>query len=158
MAGQRLPLEVLQARGAKHLTKAEIQDRSNGEIKPITDAIIAPSYLKKKQKETFNQISEQLDKLGIMGETDVDALSRYIISNDLYIKANKQLAKKEVQEDLYLFEYWSKKQDQFFKQARASANDLGLTISSRCRLCVPKTTDESSKKNKFEKFEKREVV
>lgn len=45
MAGQRLPIEVVQARGSKHLTKAEIQDRQEREIKPITDSIIAPSYL-----------------------------------------------------------------------------------------------------------------
>ena len=51
MAGQRLPIEVVQARGSKHLTKAEIQDRQEREIKPITDSIIAPSYLTKKQLE-----------------------------------------------------------------------------------------------------------
>lgn len=51
MAGQRLPIEVVQARGSKHLTKAEIQERQEREIKPITDDIIAPSYLTKKQLE-----------------------------------------------------------------------------------------------------------
>ena len=28
-------------------------------------------------------------------------------------------------------------QDRYFKQARACANDLGLTISARCRMVVP---------------------
>lgn len=37
MAGPRLPLEVVQARGSKHLTKAEIQERREREIKPITE-------------------------------------------------------------------------------------------------------------------------
>ena len=54
MDGQRLPIEVVQARGSKHLTKAEIQER---EIKPITDSIIAPDYLSKKQKDTFYKLS-----------------------------------------------------------------------------------------------------
>lgn len=31
---QRLPIEVVQARGFKHLTKAEIQERQEREIKP----------------------------------------------------------------------------------------------------------------------------
>lgn len=47
MAGQRLPLEVVQARGSKHLTNAEIQERHEREIKPVTDNIIAPDYLKR---------------------------------------------------------------------------------------------------------------
>ena len=46
MAGQRLPLEVVQARGSKHLTKAEIKERQDREIKPITDNIIASFLLK----------------------------------------------------------------------------------------------------------------
>lgn len=55
MAGQRLPLEVVQARGSKHLTKAEIQER---EIKPITDNIVASGYITKKEefKETTNKL------------------------------------------------------------------------------------------------------
>lgn len=73
MAGQRLPIEVVQARGSKHLTKAEIQERQEREIKPITDDIIAPDYLTKKQKDIFYKLASQLEKLKIMGETDVDA-------------------------------------------------------------------------------------
>ena len=49
MAGQRLPLNVVQARGSKHLTKAEIHERQEREIKPITDNIIAPGYLTKRR-------------------------------------------------------------------------------------------------------------
>ena len=96
MAGQRLPLEVVQARGSKHLTKAEIQERQEREIKPITDDIIAPDYLTKKQKATFNKLASQLEKLKIMGETDVNAQARYVIENDAYIYATKQLRKSDV--------------------------------------------------------------
>jgi len=42
--------------------------------------------------------------------------------------------------------------DKAFKQCRQSANDLGLTISSRCRLVVPKV--EEAPENKFLKFAK----
>ena len=34
---------------------------------------------------------------------------------------------------------WSRVQDRYFKQARACASDLGLTVTSRCRLTVPDT-------------------
>lgn len=155
MAGQRLPLELVQARGSKHLTKAEIQDRQEREIKPITDNIIAPAYLTKTQKTEFYKISEQLEKLNIMGETDVDALARYITSRNMYENAVKQMRKKEVKNNPHLYEKWLKIQDKLFKQCRASANDLGLSISSRCKLVVPEAKKETPKENKFKKFEKR---
>ena len=155
MAGQRLPLEVVQARGSKHLTKAEIQERQEREIKPITDNIIAPDYLTKKQKDEFYRIADQLKKLKILGETDVDALARYITANDFYINAVKKMRTKEVKDDPIKFGAWAKIQERYFKQCRASANDLGLSISSRCKLVVPEKKDDKPKENKFKKFEKR---
>lgn len=157
MAGQRLPIEVVEARGSKHLTKAEIRERRERELKPITDNIIAPTFLTKKQKNEFYKISEQLEKLKIMGETDVDALARYIVANEFYINTVKQLRKPEVKNDPLAFEQWAKIQERYFKQCRASANDLGLSITSRCKLVVPKTDADTPKENKFKKFEKGAV-
>ena len=158
MAGQRVPLEVVQARGSKHLTKTEIQERREREIKPITDDIIAPPYLTKKQTEEFNRIADQLKKLKIMGETDVDALARYIVAKDFYVNAVKQMRKPEIKNDPYKFDKWSKIQERYFKQCRASANDLGLSISSRCNLVGPEGNKETPKENRFKKFEKRSVT
>ena len=155
MAGQRLPLEVVEARGSKHLTKAEIQERQDREIKPITDNIIAPDYLTKKQKDEFYRIADQLKKLKILGETDVDALARYITANDFYINAVKKMRSKVVKDDPIKFGAWAKIQERYFKQCRASANDLGLSISSRCKLVVPERKAETPKENKFKKFEKK---
>ena len=157
MAGQRQPIELVLAKGSKHLTKAEIQERQDREVKPITDNIIAPDYLTKKQKDEFYRIAEQLKKLKIMGETDVDALGRYITANDFYIHAVKKLRSKDVKNDPLAFENWSRAQERYFKQCRAAANDLGLSISSRCRLVVPEK-GEAPKENKFKKFEKRSVM
>ena len=155
MSGQRLPTGVVEARGNKHFTKAELEERRNSEIKPITDNIIAPEYLTKKQKEEFYRIADQLKKLKILGETDVDALGRYITANDFYINAVKKMRSKDVQNDPIKFSTWAKIQEQYFKQCRASANDLGLSISSRCKLVVPEKKDDKPKENKFKKFEKR---
>ena len=158
MAGQRQPIELVIAKGKKNLTKAEIQERLDSEVKPITDNIEAPSYLTKKQKDEFNKISNQLKKLKIMGETDIDALARYIIAKDLYIKVSKQLAKAEVISNPGALNQYLKNQDTLFKQCRASANDLGLSISSRCKLVVPATNETTKKENKCSKFEKKRVV
>ena len=159
MSGQRRPTAVVIADGKKHLTKAEIKERLDREIQPIADNIVAPSYLSSKQAKEFDKIADQLKKLNIMGETDVDALARYIIANDLYVNAVKQLRKKEVKDNPILFDKWSQIQERYFKQCRSSANDLGLSISSRCKLVVPATNGESkAPTNKFSKFEKGRAV
>lgn len=155
MSGQRQPIELLIANGKKNLTKAEIKERLESEIKPVTDNITAPAYLTKKQKEEFYRISGQLQKLKIMGETDVDALGRFITAKDMYENAVKQMRKPEVKNNPIVFEKWLKVQDKLFKQCRASANDLGLSISSRCKLVVPEANKVVKKENKFSRFEKR---
>ena len=154
MAGQRLPIEIVESRGSKHLTKKEIESRRSSEVKPISDGVAPPDYLTANQKKTFSKISEQLKKLKIMGETDVDALARYVLANDFYIHAVRQMRKKEVKNDPIAFEAWSKVQERYFKQCRSSANDLGLSITSRCKLVVPETKAEAPKDNKFKRFEK----
>ena len=155
MARPRQPTNLILAKGNKQFTKDEIKERLSSEIQPIDDNIIAPDFLTKKQAEDFYKISDQLRKLKIMGETDVDALARYIVSREMYENAVKQLRKKEVKNDPFLYEKWLGIQDKLFKQCRSSASDLGLTISSRCRLVVPGTKTETPKENKFKKFEKR---
>lgn len=154
MARPRQPVELVIAKGKKHLSKEEIKKRRESEIQPIADEIVAPSYLTKRQRDEFYKISEQLEKLKIMGETDVDALARYIVSRDLYVKLTKQLAKAEILQNPLTLDAYMKNQDRAFKQCRSSAMDLGLTISSRCRLVVPKINEEQPKQNKFAKFKK----
>lgn len=158
MAGQRQPIELVLANGKKHLTKSEIEERRAREVKPLTGDITPPAYLTKKQKAEFNTIADQLQELKIMGETDVDALARYIVANTFYINAVKKLRSKEALNDPEIFESWLKIQEKMFKQCRASANDLGLSISSRCRLVVPAADKAPEKVNKFKKFEKRPAV
>jgi P27 family predicted phage terminase small subunit len=157
MAGQRLPLALIEAKGAKHMTKAEKAEREAREVKPCTDNITPPSYLTKKQKEEFNRIADQLKKLKILGETDVDTLARYILSRDTYIKLTKQIQRKAILEDPILLDKYMKNQDRAFKQCHTAAKSLGLTIADRCRLVVPEIKIEATKENKFKRFEKRSV-
>lgn len=158
MSGQRQPTNLLIAKGKKHLTKNEIEERLSQEVGILTDNISPPPYLtKKKQKDEFNKIASQLQTLKIMSETDVDTLARYILSRDLYVKLTKQITNSnDILESPSLLETYFKNQDRAFKQCRACAIDLGLTISSRCKLVVPKIETPEKKHNKFEKFEKHE--
>jgi len=172
MAGQRQPTNLVLAKGKKHFTKDEVAERLAREVEPCTDEIAPPSYLTAKQKKDFCKIAAQLQKLNIMGETDVDALARYITAQELYEQAVKDLRKlakdrptAEDKEDdpngyysnldLYYtaLESATKRQDRYFKQAQTAAAALGLTISSRCRLVAP-VKEETPKENKFAKFGK----
>ncbi len=43
-------------------------------------------------------------------------------------------------------------QDKLFKQCRQASSDLGLTISSRCKLVIPKKDDGKQKTKEEERF------
>lgn len=164
MAGARQPVELIIANGKKHLTKAEKEERLSSEVKPCTDNIVAPSYLTAKQKKQFNTIAGQLQRIGIMGETDCDTLARYITAQGLYEQAVKDLRQVQRErpkgdnvtvEDMAVWASMlnrlDKRQDRYFKQAQTAATALGLTISARCKLVVPKAPEEP-KPNKFLRF------
>ncbi|MBO5917337.1 MAG: phage terminase small subunit P27 family [Oscillospiraceae bacterium] len=164
MAGPRQPINLVIAKGNKHLTKEEIKERRSSEVQPVTDDIAAPSFLTAKQKKEFDRIAEQLQKLKIMGETDCDTLARYVVAQELYAQAVKNLrvVQKQLPKDMAPLEMtaWAealdkldKRCDRYFKQATTAASALGLTISSRCKLVVP-VKDEAPKANKFAQFGK----
>ena len=60
MANQRQPIQLIKAKGKKHLTKNEIEERTNSEIPPITDGIAPPDYLNEAQKKRFRAVAEDL--------------------------------------------------------------------------------------------------
>lgn len=176
MAGAKKPIQLNLALGGKHWTKEEIAERLRSEVQPQTDGIAAPSYLTAKQKKQFDTIAGQLQRLGIMGETDCDTLARYITAQSLYeeaIKEQRKLQKErpnKPKDEDGLFEFYAqmetwtalvdlsdKRQDRYFKQAQTAAAALGLTISSRCKLAVPKGADEP-KVNKFNRFNQGKVA
>ena len=169
MAGygkQREPIDLIIAKGKKHLTKEEIAERRNSEIN-IEDYknVKAPSYLSKKQKNEFTEIATKLVDIGIMSELDEDCLARYLIAKDNYLKFTKLLnsamknkTSKKYKEDAEMqrilsldIESYLIQQDRAFKQCNTCADKLGLTITSRCRLQVPQAP-EKPKENKFAKF------
>lgn len=169
MAGygkQREPINLIIAKGKKHLTKEEIEKRKNSEIN--TDDykdVKAPGYLSKKQKNEFAEIATKLVNIGIMSELDEDCLARYLIAKDNYLKFTKLLnsaiknkASKQYRDNVEMQRLYSADieaylihQDRAFKQCNACADKMGLTITSRCRLQVPQAP-EKPKKNKFAKF------
>ena len=150
-ARPRQPIELIQAKGKKHLTKAEIEARKNSELKVDLKDVKAPEYLSKELKIEFDDIANKLLHVGIMTELDEDLLAMYLLSKQSYIQYTKLLAKANKKLDIVEMEKLLSMQDKAFKQTMASANGLGLTISSRCKLVMPKV-EEKPKENKFNKF------
>lgn len=152
MARPRQPIDLIQAKGKKHLTKAEIEKRKKEELKVDLKNVQAPDFLPDKLKEEFNEIAKKLLSVGIMTELDEDCLTRYLLAKQSYLQYTKMLNRAIRKNDIVEMEKLATMQDKAFKQCRASGNDLGLSITSRCKLIMPDVQKEEPKVNKFSKF------
>lgn len=159
---QKQPINLIMAKGKKHLTKAEIEERRKTEIQTDHVNVTAPEYLTDDQKNEFYRIAKILLDIGIITELDEDCLAHYLISNSNYVSYTKKLnelngklarARKTEKKKDYIsqIDIYLTYQDRALKQCRACANDLGLSISSRARLVMPEAK-EPPKENKFNKF------
>lgn len=167
MAGRKKqPLSVIQGKGrSNHITKEEAREREEQEkaLKGFTDNIKIPSYLTAKQKKTFEEISNELLRLKIFSNLDVDSLARYIDSRDMYTQLIKDM--KKIKSTMLVefddgttrvvanpdYPKLIKAKNTLFMECRAAASDLGLTITSRLKLVIPKTDENNKPKSEGEK-------
>lgn len=151
MPRSKEPLKLLEAKGKSHLTKKEKGEREQGEVKtPTPKQVRAPDWLPQNLRKEFNSLSRQLLKIGIFSNLDRDTLARYLIAHEIYLKATSH-----IQEAISLGSSseavkWTSVQGKYFSQCRECANDLGLTITSRCKLVLPKSGQPEE--NPFEKM------
>ena len=142
MPNMAQPLRLIEAKGKKHLTKQEKQERSQMELQvPFTD-VEAPEYLTAKQRKEFEKYAEMLLELKIMTELDVDCLVRYVLEQESYLAYRNDMVKAHRSNDDAAEERAERMADKAFKRAQSAARDLGLTISSRCKLVVPQPPPE----------------
>ena len=137
MARPREPIDLIKAKGKKHLTKSEYEERKSQEVDVPFVNVTPPSYLTAKQKKVFKEYAKKLTLIGIMTELDVDCLARYVLSQDLYLAYTEQITQAMQSGDIALLKEMQNLQDKAFKQAQSSARDLGLTITSRCKIVMP---------------------
>ena len=138
MAGQRQPTDVIKANGRKHMTRAEEDARRDREIRiHAPENLTAPQWLPAVRRKEFLALANQLAAVNLYTALDADTLGRYIIVHHQWTVATKKVAAALRKDDLEQVTAWSRLQDLYFKQARACAVDMGLTISSRCRLVIP---------------------
>lgn len=177
MAGQRQPTNLVVMKGKKHLTKAEIEARKNAEVTAPNDKVRPPAYLTPEQKKKFRKLAKELLEIKLIANVDCDALARLLIAQEQFIEITEEIQRTPLMVDVPVYEMQenpdtgeSKRvqvgtrqvvngererlmiiQDRCMKQCRQGAGDFGMTVSSRCRLVVPKPQAEKPE-NKFAKY------
>ncbi|WP_312637149.1 phage terminase small subunit P27 family [Oscillibacter sp.] len=140
MAGKRLPTDVVKGRGLKHLSKNEEAERRDMELRlPPAKTAKPPKWLPEPLKKDFRALGKRLIGLGLYTELDADVLGRYLIAHAQWLKATAEADIALTRKDSEAAGDWGSIQDRYFKQARNCANDMGLTVTSRCRLVIPST-------------------
>ena len=146
MAGRnRQPVDVLEARGRSHLTRAEKERRKATEqtVPPGMRAAEPPGYLSQWHDlaDEFIRYAQMLAELmpDNFGQPDADCLARYVVSEHLFERYTADLM---AETDPLNVKALQIAQDRAFKQAQSCASALGLTVTSRCKLVVPPPSDD----------------
>lgn len=139
MGRKKEPINVILEKGKKHLTKNEIEKRKSEELPIYDDRITVPITLPKKFHEEFLYYVEELQRLNIISNLDVEILEKYLIVKDLHNKSIQLLQEDDnfMNKDLVLI------QEKYFKELITLSRELGLTITSRVKLVIPKKEDKN---------------
>ena len=162
-------LSVVEPGKGKHWTKAEVEARKSSEPKlPKPKALKPPDWLSDPAKKLFKSYAKQLLDFpsGIISTLDVGTLGRYCDCELSYAEASrhksvwlevarrrlealcqepalpvtdKREAEAAYEEAKAQVDFWSGQMVKFEKIARSCATEMGMTVSSRCRLVVPKS-------------------
>lgn len=138
MPGPRQPTDVVKAKGRKHMSQQEEDQRRDREVRvPPPDRAEPPHWLLKKFHKEFREIGEILRQAGLYAELDRDVLGQFLVARDRWVRADKLASAAIRNKDEKLAKEWATVQGTYFKQCRQCAEVMGLSISSRCRLSVP---------------------
>lgn len=143
MGRRKEPVELIEAKGKTHLTKAEKDRRRRSEPKSSDTAIMCPDYITDlDDRLEFVRYAEMLDNIGIWSELHADELARYITSEKVFEELSKHLRYALSAGDIEDAAEVQKMQDKAYRQAHTSASSLGLNITSFCKLVVPKVAQD----------------
>lgn len=150
MAGRpKQPIALIEAKGKSHLTKAQKEKRKDEEVKVPSGKIEAPDYLDGPQRRKFDEYAGLLKRINdenngdYFTELDVECLARYILSQDLYLAYTNELIQ-AAGKNIETVKAIQLVQNRAFTQAHQSAASLGLSITSRCKIVIPKKKVEDN--------------
>lgn len=162
MSRQPVPIKVLQENGKKHLTKAEIEQRTKAEesIKPKTDKVKPPEWLDETACTEWNRIIKELKRLELVSNIDVAALAICCDAYSKYVKATMDINKTGL-----LMQYTNKggnknvvynplitiatKYSDIYKKYCA---EFGLTPAARIKLATNKEEPKEEISSKWGRF------
>lgn len=140
---------------SKHLTKEEIEQKEEQENLIIVgreDLQKPPSWLIDiRAKKEFERIVKNFENIEVIGNLDLNNIAGYCNAYSMYIKATQEFKKAK---DLMITKQMTngayteipnpiiKIQRQCAEEMRKFASLCGLTIDSRLKLAVQKTTKE----------------
>ena len=123
--------------------RAEEAERRAGEVRvepPKTAK--APKWLPEGLRKDFRALGKRLIAAGLYTDLDADTLGRYLLAHHQWLIATQETEAALRKRDSEAAEDWGRIQERYFKQARGCANDMGLTVTSRCRLVVPTAPEQ----------------
>lgn len=133
---QREPIALVQAKGKKHLTKAEINQRLDQEVQvPKPEKAKPPTWLKGPARRAFVHLGNGLLSANLYTELDCDLLAFYVTYHQQWIETQSNDA---------------------YKKCLECGNLLGLSVTARCKLVMPATAKPQATSDPFmEMLEKR---
>lgn len=167
MPRPRQPTDTLK----KHLSKADKAERREREVHlPMAPKATPPKWLgrgfddatAKALKAEFRKLGKQLIEAGLYTDLDADTLAHYLVARHQW-----ELAAITAEEALSMglagmkpAGAWSAVQDRYFAAARKCANELGLTMTARCKLVIPDAggTDGNDPEDEFTKALRRRMA
>lgn len=139
----KLPQNVIEMRDRSHQTKAEKAERHASEPKTEkVKQVRAPVWLPEHLRDEFAKLGRELNEVGLLSKLDFDILARYLMSRDAWVAAHLKARDALDMDDAKEAGAWSRVARTYFDQCQQCANSMGLTISSRCRLVVPKPPED----------------
>ena len=129
-----------------HRSAEELSERAEREPKvPFTD-VRPPEFLTTAaQREEFGRIASMLVAVGIFTELDESTLGKYVVAEETYRAAMRDMRRADrssctdPKEKLSLQNRLSKA----IKDCRDLAGDLGLNVTARCRIKMPRAVEEA---------------
>ena len=142
MPRNKEPIDLVVAKGKKNLTKSEIEKRRAQELRVDLKDIIIPEYLPTKLHAKFTRIAGKLLLIGIMTELDEDALARYLLNEEHYLKEVEMLRSVLNKKGVDDVAKAQSAVSNAYRIVHMAAAELGLSIISRAKLVMPGEPDE----------------
>lgn len=90
-----------------------------------------PPYLDAALRDRFEALAPALAAMGTLTSLDVDALARYVLSENEYLRVSRLTLQAIQNGDAADADKWASVQDRLLKQCMAAGAEFGLTPSSR---------------------------